>query len=363
MTFSSARNRRVLGAVFLTAALSACAGNQSIFRTPDLERTSIITDAKQRVVLSLEATDGPGVNSPNKIVCAEPSPDVTQALSNSFSAILSASSSEGSNVDAQTAFSAAESVAQLGERLATIQLLRDGFYRACEAYANGAISDTTYAMVISRTDEVIATLLTAELAAGAFGRPSAAIGSDAQATTSLPDDQAAGQGDDQQTPNETASVDSQASGQAVPVNPVGTTSPGGSADIAAIHRTFMQDNSVDAFLVACVSALDRSFYYESANASGAAQQRVNGTTAGKPRLSAFTEICRQFFAGAQSPFQGLIAADIELRRERERSEVNAAMARSLETYLANCGTAPASNSESCRTAGETLRRVADAVGR
>jgi hypothetical protein len=49
----------------------------------------------------------------------------------------------------------AESLAQLTNRLATIQLLRDALYRACEAYANGALSNAAYAVILSRYDDLL----------------------------------------------------------------------------------------------------------------------------------------------------------------------------------------------------------------
>src|SRR5204862_6868923 len=70
----------------------------------------------------------------------------------------------------------AESLAQLTNRLATIQLLRDGLYRACEAYANGAVSEITYAIMLSRFDKLMVTLLTGELVAGNFGQSLAVLG-------------------------------------------------------------------------------------------------------------------------------------------------------------------------------------------
>jgi hypothetical protein len=76
----------------------------------------------------------------------------------------------------------AEAAAQLGERLATIQLLRDGLYRACEAYANGAISEAAYAVMLSRYDDTMITMFMGELAAGNFGRRLAALGGTGAAT-------------------------------------------------------------------------------------------------------------------------------------------------------------------------------------
>ena len=116
--------------------------------------------------------------TPKRIVCAEPSPDVAQALSTALSSAIEADQQRAQNAtsgSAAFATSTTEGIAQLGERLATIQLLRDGFYRACEAYSNGAISDTMYTLIIGNIDDVMVTLLTTEMAAGAFGRQLAGI--------------------------------------------------------------------------------------------------------------------------------------------------------------------------------------------
>lgn len=100
---------------------------------------------------SLSAAD------PNFTVCAEPSPDVAKALADALTASanitadgLKALGSSGASVTVNPSISAVEnsSLSELGRRLATTQLLRDGVYRLCEAYSNGAISSTEYALVL-----------------------------------------------------------------------------------------------------------------------------------------------------------------------------------------------------------------------
>lgn len=115
------------------------------------------------------------------VVCAEPSPDIAKALQSSFN--IGSSLAVGGlpgNLTPEVAFAIsraqAESMAQLGERLATIQLLRDGLYRACEAYANGSITETAYAVMLSRFDDTMLTMLLGEIAGGAFGRSLAGTG-------------------------------------------------------------------------------------------------------------------------------------------------------------------------------------------
>lgn len=119
---------------------------------------------------------------PREYLCAEPSPDVARAVQAALSTSGSAAGTAtppagGTAIEAQLAFqtnaSRSESVAQLTKRIATIQLLRDGLYRACEAYANGAIGQEMYTAIVSRYDRMMITMLLAEMAVGNFG--SAAI--------------------------------------------------------------------------------------------------------------------------------------------------------------------------------------------
>ena len=125
---------------------------------------------------------------PKEIVCAEPSPDVATIVSKSFnvSTALEAlvrkpdvQADVAGKVASAISVSQAQALAQLTNRLATIQLLRDGLYRACEAYANGALSDITYAVILSGYGDVMVTLLTGELVAGNFGQSLAVLGTSA----------------------------------------------------------------------------------------------------------------------------------------------------------------------------------------
>ncbi len=125
-----------------------------------------------------------GQVEPEFLTCAEPSPDVAKALSASvaFGAALTANLPNGVTPEVAAAITKAgsESMAQLGERLATIQLLRDSLYRACEAYRNGAITSAAYAVMLGRYDDTMITMEQSELAAGAFGRTLAAASGSAE---------------------------------------------------------------------------------------------------------------------------------------------------------------------------------------
>ncbi|MFN0190735.1 MAG: hypothetical protein ACKVP5_01985 [Aestuariivirga sp.] len=168
----------------LAVLLGGC--ESSIYRTDYLDGgKSVVTDAKQRIVTNTKGNVSWGKNRPKRIVCAEPSPDVAEALSKAISASFAGAAQGRGNVNAEVSASMSTAVVQLGERLATVQLLRDGLYRACEAYSNGAISDATYSLIVSRVDQTMVALLGMEMAAGAFGRDLAAIGGSAGGNTGL----------------------------------------------------------------------------------------------------------------------------------------------------------------------------------
>ena len=178
----------LLCSISLLAA--ACSGS-TIHEIENLGRDkTLVTSTDVRVINRIPVRAfGNGRVIPESISCAEPSPDVAKAVSESFN--LSGSFETGfagpgvsPNVAAAMVNARSEAIAQLTQRLATIQLLRDGLYRACEAYANGAINSTTYAVILSRFDDTMVTMLMGELAAGNFGGRMAGLGTAAGGSAS-----------------------------------------------------------------------------------------------------------------------------------------------------------------------------------
>jgi hypothetical protein len=152
--------------VGIAPALGACSNTREIFRPFDADRTSVSADAKQRFVLSVAR--GPE-GQQRRLVCAEPSPDATSAVAASLGADLGlklpgAAGGAPVTTEAELAIqrAIAEQVAYIGVRNATIQLLRDGLYRACEAYMNGALGDFGYALVLTNYGRVMTALVTSE---------------------------------------------------------------------------------------------------------------------------------------------------------------------------------------------------------
>lgn len=135
----------------MVLSLSGC--TSAIFNRFDaMGGNSVTMDARQRAIVILENQTG------KKIACAEPSPDALSALG----ASLSASGDYKGEVSAKLSSAISESVKGLGLRSNTIQLLRDGLYRACEAYANGALSEFEYGLTAAKYGDVMVTLLAIE---------------------------------------------------------------------------------------------------------------------------------------------------------------------------------------------------------
>lgn len=173
--------------VFAATCMGGCGsfGETSIYRHIDLNapehKPSIVLDAKQRVVTNVPGRSDEnfvGRQNPLRIICAEPSPDVANAISQALKATLDTLIQKGEvkgEISGTYARSATESVAQLGQRIATIQLLRDELSDLCRSYANGAVSSTTYTLRLSRLDKKMVTLLVSEASAGVLGRGSVGI--------------------------------------------------------------------------------------------------------------------------------------------------------------------------------------------
>lgn len=140
----------------------------------------IATDSLLRVIANSEMSifSTTGLVDPKSIVCTEPSPDVATTLANSFGVGISILGQGAGSLSAQQV----QGLVQLGERTAAIQLLRDKMYQTCLAYANGAISGTSYSLIMSRLDDAIVTLSLGDAAAGAFGRKLAGVGGEASST-------------------------------------------------------------------------------------------------------------------------------------------------------------------------------------
>ena len=128
------------------------------YRTVDAHSESPISvamDAEQRAIIAVPLGES---QARTVILCAEPSPDVLSELDRSISIAADA----GDEARLAFAQSLLETVEEIGERNATIQLLRDGLYRQCEAYLNGMIDRKVYEEMSNRYVDAMVTLLAIE---------------------------------------------------------------------------------------------------------------------------------------------------------------------------------------------------------
>jgi len=151
-------------------ALWGC--GSTITKPVTLDQNSYSLSAEQRVFLSRNRATLDGSPGSQRVTCAEPSPDALKAVAQSLSAQAQAAGYGGGGLST----SSAESAASIGLRTATIQLLRDGLYRICEAYANGALSEFGYALALSNFDEIMIRLISVEGLTGTRQAPQVTIG-------------------------------------------------------------------------------------------------------------------------------------------------------------------------------------------
>jgi len=220
--------------------------------------------------------------SPNPIICTEPSPDVAKALS--AAAQASGSGGNGATTGSFGAGAAsAEAAFALAGRSTALLGLRDGLYRACEAYANGVIGADAYALVLSRYGQLMTTLFLGQDVTGATGTEAgASIQSPPVGLTINPsggNTVTAGQAQNPSAPapSQTAST-------------VGSSSSPGALALTRMNEDYLNlGYNPDALVIACVNYGDTS--------------RVSG---GKNRY--LENICDAVFSPTLQPFQKFIGA-------------------------------------------------------
>lgn len=153
----------------LALALGGCANLFAVHHGEDVSgNETFFIDAEQRAIVS-------GNYEADRVVCAEPSPDSISALAHAGSGAFS---NDAIN-EVRAAFAQSESAAYVGLRTPTIQLLRDGMYRLCEGYMNGAVTSDHYVVLLNRYQEMMVGLVAIEQLTGVVRAPSVAIHSGA----------------------------------------------------------------------------------------------------------------------------------------------------------------------------------------
>jgi hypothetical protein len=215
--------------------------------------------------------------SGHNIICTEPSPDVAKALS----AAAEASGSAANKGSFGVGGASAEAVLALAGRSTALLGLRDGLYRACEAYANGVIGADAYALILSRYGQLMTTLFLGQDVTGAAGTADGASAQSPPVSVTI-------------NPSGSSTV---AAGQTTTATPsssqmTGSSTPSTNAtpSMAPVALTRMNEDYLnlgynpDALIIACVNYGDRS--------------RIPPNT--NPYLD---NICRTIFGTTLTPFQ------------------------------------------------------------
>ena len=158
---------KYLAAALAASLLAGCSG--TVHRIIDIDSgKGLSVDARQRLLL---VTEKGGRTKDQRLVCAEPSPDAIVARA----AALGASANAHGQGAASPAGSSSEAAAAIGLRSQTIQLLRDGYYRLCEALMNGSLSRQQYNLALVNFDKVMIPAMAIDAIAGAPRPPAIAI--------------------------------------------------------------------------------------------------------------------------------------------------------------------------------------------
>ena len=153
-------------------SMAGCANLNAVNYTRDFTKgRSAVMDSDQRVIVTNGRTVTNAQGGQTAVVCAEPSPDTFTLLAASASGRLSSAGRSA----LEGAFAQSESGASIGIRTPSIQLLRDGMYRLCEAYMDGAIGQLGYASGMRRYQVMMSALLAVEQLTGPVRAPAVSI--------------------------------------------------------------------------------------------------------------------------------------------------------------------------------------------
>jgi hypothetical protein len=166
----------------ISLALAACSPNGgTIYRKDSFGPYNVLSlDARQRLVIQGYKVDKHGVERP--VICSEPSPDAIAAQAANLAAGVNATLPNSVQGNAQLAAGYSEAVASIAMRTQSIQVLRDGYYRLCEAYLNDVIGKQDYVNVVKFIDEFIATVVAIEALGGTVVAAPISVSVDGRAT-------------------------------------------------------------------------------------------------------------------------------------------------------------------------------------
>lgn len=169
-------------------------------------------DAKQRrlvFVANRSAGDG------RRVTCTEPSPDALVARAAMLAANANITNPSGIGGSGGVAGGSSESAASIGFRDHTVQMLRDGYFRLCAAYMNGALNDEQYRHMILNADTFMVVVSALQILGSNPVAPAVAISAGGVSATASKDTATSSIDSENKSPN---LVIQQVTGTAAPAN-------------------------------------------------------------------------------------------------------------------------------------------------
>jgi hypothetical protein len=130
----------------------------------DSNNSALVTNAASRLIMDRPL---PHSGDEKRLICSEPSPDIAVALSTALALTGSGKTPSGETVSVGYNETTAEAITSLAGRTEAVVALRDGLFKACEAYANGLIHREAYQLILSQYGDLLVTLMLGEAAASA----------------------------------------------------------------------------------------------------------------------------------------------------------------------------------------------------
>ena len=171
----------------------------SVYRETDVnDGTTLILDAEQNALVNVDrqvfSHFDPDTRQPvfidSQVICSQPAPDAAAADSLGFGAGGSDASGNSGGID----FASGQSVGGIGLRTQSVTLLRDAFFRLCEAYQNGAVDHIEYSVNLRRMENTMIAILAVEQLTGAVEGPAVSLSSSGSAAAGSSGETAGGTG-------------------------------------------------------------------------------------------------------------------------------------------------------------------------
>jgi hypothetical protein len=148
---------------------SGTSGIQVAYPTAGIERAFLAPGGNYTMVTLRRRLNPKDNNGQEDVLCSAPSPDWATAVAMAQQLQGSGGITGKATLSLAENSSTSETISLLAGRTAGVVALRDGLYKACEAYANGVIGKDAYALILSQYGDLLVALASGGSAATGAG--------------------------------------------------------------------------------------------------------------------------------------------------------------------------------------------------